>query len=44
MKDPLADYQKSSGFRSGVAGEMVTGKTRDKKLVFIEPTNKHEQE
>jgi hypothetical protein len=36
MKDPLADYQQSSGFRNGIGGEMP-GKVKNKKLVFIEP-------
>ena len=44
MKDPLADYQQSSGFRNGIASEMNSSKVKNKKLVFIEPQNQHEQE
>jgi len=42
LSDPLADYQNSSGFRSGIGGEMLNNKKSDKKLVFIEPTNQLE--
>ena len=37
MKDPLADYQQTNGFRSGVGNDMMPNKTKDKKLTFIEP-------
>lgn len=37
MNDPLADYQASAGFKTGIGGEMMNNKRRDKKLIFIEP-------
>jgi len=42
MKDPIADYQKSASFRNGVNHDMLGSKIKDKKMVFIEPTNKME--
>jgi len=40
----MADYQKTAGFRSGVNPDMIQSKNKDKKMVFIEPQNKMEQE
>jgi hypothetical protein len=40
----MADYQKSAGFRNGVNPDMIGARVKDKKMVFIEPTNKSEQE
>lgn len=42
-KDPVADYQQTAGFRNGVNPDMQS-KVKDKKMVFIEPLNKTEQE
>ena len=44
MKDPMADYQKSAAFRNGVNQDLLGNKVKDKKMVFIEPTNKIEQD
>ena len=44
MKDPIADYQKTAGFRNGVNQDLLGNKIKDKKMVFIEPTNKMEQD
>ena len=41
--DPVADYQQTAGFRNGVNPDMQS-KVKDKKMVFIEPLNKTEQE
>lgn len=43
MKDPLSDYQQSSGYRNGVNPDMQS-KVKDKKLVFIEPQSNFEKE
>ena len=43
MSDNTPDYQKTDGFRKG-AMDMPNSKKKDKKLVFIEPVNKTEQE
>lgn len=40
----MADYQQTAGFRNGVATDMIQSKQKDKKMVFIEPLNKIEQE
>ena len=44
MKDPMADYQKSAAFRNGVNQDLLGNKIKDKKMVFIEPTSKIEQD
>jgi hypothetical protein len=43
-RDPMADYQQTAGFRNGVNPELIQSKVKDKKMVFIEPLNKIEQE
>ena len=40
----MPEYQQSAGFRNGVNPDMIGSKVKDKKLVFIEPLNKSEQE
>lgn len=40
----MADYQQTAGFRNGVNPDMIQSKQKDKKMVFIEPLNKIEQE
>jgi hypothetical protein len=40
----MADYQQTAGFRNGVNPDMIQSKVKDKKMVFIEPLNKIEQE
>ncbi len=40
----MADYQQSSGFRNGVNPDMIGSKVKDKKMVFIEPLSKDEQQ
>lgn len=44
MKDPMAEYQQSTSFRNGVNQDMLGAKIKDKKMVFIEPNNKLEQD
>lgn len=44
MKDPMADFQQSAAFRNGVNQDLLGNKIKDKKMVFIEPTNKLEQD
>ena len=44
MKDPMAEFQQSAAFRNGVNQDLLGNKIKDKKMVFIEPTNKLEQD
>jgi len=44
MKDPMAEFQQSAAFRNGVNQDLLGNKMKDKKMVFIEPTNKLEQD
>lgn len=44
MKDPVADFQQSAAFRNGVNQDLLGNKIKDKKMVFIEPNNKLEQD
>lgn len=38
----MAEFQQSAAFRNGVNQDLLGNKIKDKKMVFIEPTNKLE--
>ena len=40
----MAEFQQSAAFRNGVNHDLLGNKIKDKKMVFIEPTNKLEQD